>query len=398
MPIEHDQSRLRLFTGHDDDTTLILGLRRIPPVESPNPNSNSEIAISTSVGFTTYAVEDYIAAAQTLKPDILVCPGDVAFIPSKPSQKRVEKAADRTTLWMKEVLLLKQECENDKEKLPSHIFAPILPVPWEQQKWYAELLAEDEFRPLVTGLSIYDVHAFQNPPEAFSNLPRLSLIQPASPSEVLKQIWLGMDLLVIPFIGAATDAGIALDFSFPAPSAIGSIEPHALGIDCWDTSHSTDLLPLREGCQCYACKKHHRAFLQHLLHAKEMLGWVLLQVHNHRVMDEFFGGIRKSIAKGSLGQDIENFDRYYEQDLPEKTGQGPRYVSFNRHEVYLLMDSNRVRGYQRKSKGRGEPKANATAFRKLDDTAGSPAEVETPSSSVDASDLEDHGLGKVEKR
>ncbi len=137
-------------------------------------------------------------------PDILVCPGDVAFIPSKPSQKRVEKAADRTTLWMKEVLLLKQECGNDNEKLPSHIFAPILPVPWEQQKWYAELLAEDQFRPLVAGLSIYDVHAFQNPPEAFSNLPRLSLTQPASPNEVLKQIWLGMDLLVIPFIGAST--------------------------------------------------------------------------------------------------------------------------------------------------------------------------------------------------
>jgi queuine tRNA-ribosyltransferase len=331
MPIEHNQSRLRRFTGHDDDTTLILGLRRIPPVESPNPNSNSEIAISTSVGFTTYAVKDYIAAAQTLKPDILICPGDITFVPLKPSQKRVEKAADRTTLWMKEVLLLKQECENDEEKLSSHIFAPIIPVAWEQQKWYTELLAGEEFRFLVNGLSVYDVQAFQNPPEAFSNLPRLSLTQPCSPNEVLRQIWLGMDLLVIPFIDAATDAGIALDFSFPTPSFIGDIKSHTLGIDFWDTSHSNDLSPLREGCQCYACKKHHRAFLHHLLHAKEMLGWVLLQVHNHHVMDEFFAGIRKSIANGSLEQDMKDFDRYYERDLPDKTGQGPRYVSFSRH-------------------------------------------------------------------
>jgi len=397
MPIEHNQSCLRRFTGHDDDTTLILGLRRIPPIESPNPNSNSEIAISTSVGFTTYAVGDYVAAAQTLKPDILICPGDIAFVPSKPSQKRVEKAADRTTLWMKEVLLLKQDCVNDEEKFLSHIFAPILPVSWEQQRWYTDLLAEDEFKSLVSGLSIYDVHAFQNPPEAFSNLPRLSLTQPTSPNEVLRQIWLGMDLLVIPFIGAATDAGIALDFSFPAPPSIDDTKPHTLGIDCWDTSHSTDLLPLREGCQCYACKKHHRAFLQHLLHAKEMLGWVLLQVHNHQVMDEFFAGIRKSIANGTLEQDMEYFDRYYERDLPEKTGQGPRYVSSIRHEVCTLTDFNRIRGYQRKAKGRGEPKANTKAFGRLDDAAEALAETETPSSSVDASDLEERGLGKIEK-
>ena len=327
MPIQRDQSRLRQFTGHDDDTILILGLRRIPPVDSPNSNSDSEIAISTLVGFTSYAVQDYITAAQLLKPDILIGPGDIAFVPPKPSQKRVEKATDRTALWIKELLLLKRECVGEEEELSSQIFAPIVPVPWEQQRWYTELL-EDEFGPLVAGLSVYDVHAFQNPPEALSNLPRLALTQPTTPIEVLKQIWLGMDLLVIPFISMATDAGIALDFSFPAPSTIDGIKPHPLGVDCWDTSHSIDLSPLREGCQCYACQKHHRAFLQHLLHAKEMLGWVLLQVHNHHVMDEFFAGVRKSIANGSLEQDMEVFERYYERELPEKTGQGPRYFFF----------------------------------------------------------------------
>jgi hypothetical protein len=71
--------------------------------------------------------------------------------------------------------------------------------------------------------------------------------------------------------------------------------------------------------------------------------------------------------------------------------------SSSHREVCTLINSHRVRGYQRKSKGRGEPKANAKAFGKLDDAAEALAETETPSSSVDISDLEEHGMGKVEK-
>jgi len=63
----------------------------------------------------------------------------------------------------------------------------------------------------------------------------------------------------------------------------------------------------------------------------------------------------------------------------------------------MLIDCHRIRGYQRKSKGGPEPKINAKAFNKLDDAAEALAEAETPSPSVDANDLEEHGLGKVEK-
>jgi queuine tRNA-ribosyltransferase len=185
---------------------------------------------------------------------------------------------------------------------------------------------EDEMKPLIAGLAVYDADNFHQPPEAISELPRLAFTQPSSPAEVLRQVWLGMDVFVLPFIGAATDAGIALNFSFPAPPAINGTHPSPLGVDCWDSDHAMDLSPLRDGCQCYTCQRHHRAYLQHLLHAKEMLGWVLLQVHNHHVMDEFFAGIRSSIEKGIFKQDMELFNRYYERDLPEKTGQGPRYV------------------------------------------------------------------------
>lgn len=346
--MENGQSPLRLFTAHDDKTSLILGLRRIPAVESPNQNTNSTIAVSTSVGFSQYGVEDYITAARTLKPDVIIGPGDVSFVPPKPSQRRVEKAADRAAYWMKELLVQKQQGHESGLQPTYEIFAPVIPVPWEQQRWYTELLLEDEFKHLIGGLAVYDVDNFHDPPKGLDGLPRLALTQPSSPAELLRQVWLGMDLFVIPFIGAATDAGIALDFSFPASAAVNGAHSSPLGIDCWDRSHATDLSPLRKDCQCYACQRHHRAYLQHLLHAKEMLGWVLLQVHNHHVMDEFFAGIRSSIEKGTFEQDMECFNRYFERDLPEKTGQGPRYViqtlsclaSANAYEVSVAINAN----------------------------------------------------------
>jgi len=292
---------------------------------SPNQNSNSAIAISTSVGFSQYSVEDYISAVRKLKPDIVVGPGDVAFLPTQPSQKRAEKAADRTVDWMRMLLRHKEEDIQTKMEPAYQVFAPVLPLPWEQQRWYSEFLGEDDKLPFVAGLAVYDADNFHEPPEQLSNLPRLALTQPSAPSEVLRQIWLGLDVFVLPFIGAATDAGIALDFSFPALSAPNGSQLVALGFDCWDSKYATDLSPLKEHCECYTCQKHHRAFLQHLLHAKEMLGWVLLQIHNHHVVDEFFAGIRNSVEKGTFEHDVEEFNKYYERDLPEKTGQGPRY-------------------------------------------------------------------------
>jgi hypothetical protein len=58
----------------------------------------------------------------------------------------------------------------------------------------------------------------------------------------------------------------------------------------------------------------------------------------------------------------------------------------------------RLRGYQFKSKGGGEPKKNPKGYNKLDDMAAEAiAEAELPSPDVDAMQLEEHGFGKAEK-
>lgn len=62
-------------------------------------------------------------------------------------------------------------------------------------------------------------------------------------------------------------------------------------------------------------------------------------------MSTFFADIRQSIEAGTFEECRELFERTYESELPEGTGQRPR-----------------ARGYHFKSEGKGEPKRNKPAW------------------------------------
>ncbi|RDL38768.1 putative Queuine tRNA-ribosyltransferase-like protein [Venustampulla echinocandica] len=332
---------LHTFAALPPSLITLLAPRRTPAVTAAVGNSNNAISIFTSNGFQTLSNKAYINYAEKLHPDIAVALADIPH-GSVPGTKRVTKMADRTQGWLTELL------SGRKEGKPA-IFAPILSIDFLDQSEYINELA-DEFADDIDGLAFYDSNLLPDIPEttALSRLPKLSLDEPSSPRHILRQISLGMDLFTIPFVGFATDAGIALDFQFPRPSQEEGIvskgtgsAPLPLGIDMWSTSHSTSLTPLSIGCPCYACRSHHRAFIQHLLSAKEMLGWALIQIHNYTTMSTFFHSIRESIRNKTFESDCEEFARAYESELPEKSGQGPR-----------------VRGYNFKSEGPVEQKKN----------------------------------------
>lgn len=276
----------------------------------------------TSVGFDMLDSTDYVEAVKRLRPDIVLGLGDIV-IGQQSSQKRMEKMSDRTQEWLKELI---SGIDDDHEgSLRTALFAPILPIEPEQQRYYLSDL-QVELRGNISGLVLYESSSILTIPPGLSNLPRLLIKVPASPSEILDNIALGIDMFTVPFIGEATDAGIALDFSFPCQYLDKNQGILPLGIDMWSSTYTVDLSSLRKNCQCYACINHHKAYVQHLLGAKEMLGWVLLQLHNHHVMDEFFAGVRLCLKDGSFNHQRMLFAKIHETELPEKTGQGPRYV------------------------------------------------------------------------
>ncbi len=57
-------------------------------------------------------------------------------------------------------------------------------------------------------------------------------------------------------------------------------EPKISTIKLTDDVFKKDLNPLLTGCECHACRNHTRAYIHHLLNAKEMLAEILLYSHN----------------------------------------------------------------------------------------------------------------------
>lgn len=330
----------------------MLGTRRLPPVETPFANSNTSFAICTSIGFRTLDVDEFIEAAEALQPDIVLSLADVPALAGDfiASAKRKERMTDRTTQWLKYIITRKIELGEDEEaespQMPA-IFAPVLPISAEAQSWYLRELYDADLLQHISGLAIHDAQILPDVADSLSHLPRLSVSRPKTPHQVLTEISLGIDAFILPFINTASDQGLIFAFTFPAQRKTENGQvPHetpveingngadhtinssttSLADDAWHSDNATSVAPLVPGCQCHACTNYHRAYLHHLLQAKEMLAWVLLQIHNHHVMHQFFAGVRQSIRDGTFIQDQAEFERGYEEEFPTTTGQGPRYV------------------------------------------------------------------------
>jgi queuine tRNA-ribosyltransferase len=60
--------------------------------------------------------------------------------------------------------------------------------------------------------------------------------------------------------------------------------------------------PIEEGCDCYACRTFTRGAIRHYFFAGEMLGPVLVSVHNIRFYQRLMEDIRRAIAAGTFAQ------------------------------------------------------------------------------------------------
>lgn len=66
--------------------------------------------------------------------------------------------------------------------------------------------------------------------------------------------------------------------------------------------HRDDPQPLDPDCRCPACRNHSRAYLHHLFRCGEMLGPILLSLHNITRYQDLMGEIRQTIEDGTFDQ------------------------------------------------------------------------------------------------
>ncbi len=84
-------------------------------------------------------------------------------------------------------------------------------------------------------------------------------------------------------------------------------------LNLFNAKYELDDRPIEEGCQCPACRKYSRAYIRHLLKAKEMLGMRLCVLHNLYFYNTMMEEIREAIEEG-------RYKEYKKQKLDGMSG------------------------------------------------------------------------------
>ena len=67
-------------------------------------------------------------------------------------------------------------------------------------------------------------------------------------------------------------------------------------------AYREDFGPIEDGCDCFTCQNHTRAYLRHLLNVDEILGLRLLTIHNLRCYLRLMEVVRSHLKAGTFGE------------------------------------------------------------------------------------------------
>ena len=68
-----------------------------------------------------------------------------------------------------------------------------------------------------------------------------------------------------------------------------------------NAQYARDFGPLDPACTCPTCTQYSRAYLRHLVSMKEMLGSILLSVHNLHFLLDLTARARDAVERGAYG-------------------------------------------------------------------------------------------------
>lgn len=275
--------------------------------------------IATASGRQTITPEQYMQAADLLRPELVVALADEA--PASGGQNR-QRAAVQTSLdWLDACIA------HNASKAP--MCGVVVGGGDEQLRRLSaaqttarevdavvlsglDACADDEERSRLIEAALSEV--------AKPDIPRI-LTGIGHPLQVLKAVASGVDAFVSPFPATLTKEMVAMAFWVEEGGADDSPEREALRKErgsvlyLREKRYERDFGPLLPGCECYACKNFTRAYLHHMLNVREMLGDILLYLHNLQHYYRFFAAIRRAIDTGVFPAYLTAFSsKYSEQE------------------------------------------------------------------------------------
>ncbi len=119
-----------------------------------------------------------------------------------------------------------------------------------------------------------------------ANKPRY-LMGVGNPTTMLQAIGLGVDMF---------------DCVLPTRTArMGTAFSSAGRMNLKNTQYARDFGPLDPTCTCTTCTQYSRAYLRHLVSMKEMLGSILLSIHNLHFLLDLTAQARDAVERGEYG-------------------------------------------------------------------------------------------------
>jgi queuine tRNA-ribosyltransferase len=89
-------------------------------------------------------------------------------------------------------------------------------------------------------------------------------------------------------------------------------------INLMNAGFARDTQPIDSTCNCYACKNFTRAYIRHLVVAKEMLASTLISIHNISFLINLMNNIRAAIKAGNFELFAADFLRSYKTNKKQE--------------------------------------------------------------------------------
>ncbi|MBE7383325.1 MAG: tRNA guanosine(34) transglycosylase Tgt [Leptolyngbya sp. SIO1E4] len=223
--------------------------------------------------------EESIRIQNQLGADVIMAFDECPPYPA--SRDAVEVATDRTYRWLK-------RCQAAHTRDDQALFGIVQGGVYLdlRQQAAADLSGLDLPGYAIGGVSVGE------PPELIEKIVRATTpLLPANKPRYLMGVGTYREM------AQAIAAGMDL-FDCVIPTRLARHGSALVGGERWNLKNARfrkDLTPLDDTCPCYTCRTFTRAYLCHLLHAREILAYTLLSIHNITELVRFTQQIRQAI-------------------------------------------------------------------------------------------------------
>lgn len=239
----------------------------------------------------TWTPEENMRVQQDLGADIAMV---LDVCPPYPAEKaHVAQAVDRSAVWA-------ERCRDAHDRADQSLFGII------QGGVHADLRAESVSRTVSIGFDGYGIGGYSVGEPHDLMLETLGAVCDALPADKPRYLMgVGNPTTLVRAIGAGVDM---FDCVLPTRTArMGTAFSSQGRMNLRNAQYARDFGPLDGACGCPTCTQYSRAYLRHLVTTKEMLGAILLSVHNLQFLIDLTVRARAAIEAGSYGDFLDEW-------------------------------------------------------------------------------------------